>query len=61
MVAHICKAITLEVEAERSGEVQSQPQLPSEFNASEGYMRPCLKTTATTTTMSVERSSMTKH
>jgi hypothetical protein len=58
MVAHICKPITSEVEAERSGEVQGQPQLPSEFNASEGYRRLCLKTTIN---RNAERNSMTKH
>ena len=39
---HVCDPSILEMEAV-SSEMQSYPQLPSEFEASLGYMRPSLK------------------
>lgn len=45
MVVHVCNPGTQEVDARESG-VQSQPQLHSNFMASLGYSRPCLKTKA---------------
>ena len=46
MVAHICHPSTQKVKAEES-ENQEHTQLPIKFQASWGYMRPCLKTTKT--------------
>lgn len=43
MVTHTCNLRTWEVEIGRSW-VQSCPQLHSEFKASLGYLKPCLKT-----------------
>ena len=42
-MVHICHPSTWEMEAGGSG-VQGHPWLHSEFEASLGYMRPCLKT-----------------
>lgn len=42
MGAHTCNPNTWETEV-RGSKIQGQPQLPKEFQGSQGHARPCLK------------------